>query len=68
MTHSQANAGLLLATRRALLHSVAEAQADGRFPSLAVGLMREGAPAWFAGRGTVDEIRPAALPSTASAR
>jgi CubicO group peptidase (beta-lactamase class C family) len=59
MTHSQANAGLLPATRRALLHSVAEAQAAGRFPSLAAGLIREGAPAWFAGRGTVDETRPA---------
>ena len=68
MTHSQSNAGLLPATRRALLHSVAEAQADGRLPSLAAGLIREGAPAWFAGRGTVDETRPPALPSTASAR
>ena len=59
MTHTQANAGVLPATGRALLHSVAEAQADGRLPSLAAGLVREGAPAWFAGRGTVDETRPA---------
>jgi CubicO group peptidase (beta-lactamase class C family) len=58
MRHGQADAGLLPATRRVLLQQVAEAQAGGRLPSLAVGVMREGAPAWFAGRGTVDETRP----------
>ncbi len=52
--------GLLPATRRALLHKVATAQADGRLPSLAAGVMRDGGQAWFAGRGTVDGAAPTA--------
>lgn len=58
MTDGQADAGLLPATRRSLLRQVAVAQADGRLPSLAAGVMRDGASVWFAGRGTVDERRP----------
>jgi D-alanyl-D-alanine carboxypeptidase len=53
------HAQLLPATGRALLHRAAAAQADGRLPSLAAGVMRDGAPAWFAGRGTVDGAAPA---------
>ena len=69
MTHSAEEPGrqasafpyaqLLPATGRTLLRRAAAAQADGRLPSLAVGVMRDGAPAWFAGRGTVDGMAPA---------
>ena len=68
MTHSAEEPGrhapdfphaqLLPATGRALLRQAAAAQADGRLPSLAAGVMRDGAPAWFAGRGTVDGMAP----------
>lgn len=51
-------AQLLPATGRALLRRAAGAQADGRLPSLAAGVMRDGAPVWFAGRGTVDGVAP----------
>jgi CubicO group peptidase (beta-lactamase class C family) len=70
MTHSAEEPGrhvpgiphtqLLPATGRALLRRAAAAQADGRLPSLAAGVMRDGAPAWFAGRGTVDGTAPGA--------
>jgi CubicO group peptidase (beta-lactamase class C family) len=69
MTHSAEEPGrhvpdlppaqLLPATGRALLRRAAAAQADGRLPSLAAGVMREGTPAWFAGRGAVDGVAPA---------
>ena len=52
------HAQLLPATGRALLHRAAAAQAYGRLSSLAAGVMRDGAPAWFAGRGTVDGAAP----------
>ncbi len=52
--------GLLPATQRALLHRIAKGQADGRLPSLAAGVMRDGAQAWFAARGTVDGAAPTA--------
>jgi CubicO group peptidase (beta-lactamase class C family) len=68
MTHSAEGPGrqgadvphaqVLPATGRALLRRAAAAQADGRLPSLAAGVIRDGAPAWFAGRGTVDGAAP----------
>ena len=52
--------GLLPTTQRALLYRLATGQADGRLPSLAAGVMRDGAQAWFAARGTVDGAAPTA--------
>ncbi|MGK5636908.1 serine hydrolase domain-containing protein [Streptomyces sp. URMC 126] len=49
---------LLPATRRALLHRVATAQAEGRAPSLVAAVVRDGRPVWAAGRGTVDGREP----------
>jgi len=69
MTHSGGEPGrqvpdvphaqVLPASGRALLRRAAATQADGRLPSLAASVMRDGAPAWFAGRGTVDGVAPA---------
>lgn len=44
--------GLLETTAAAALRLVAQAQADGRIPSLAAGVVRDGEVAWTAGRGT----------------
>jgi CubicO group peptidase (beta-lactamase class C family) len=52
------SAGLMPATRRVLLQRAATAQADGRLPSLAAAVVRDGAQAWSAGRGTVDGAAP----------
>jgi CubicO group peptidase (beta-lactamase class C family) len=49
---------LSAATRRALLHRIATGQADGRAPSLVGAVVRDGAPVWVAGRGTVDGQEP----------
>lgn len=51
---------LLPPTRRALLHRVATGQADGRLPSLVAAVVRDGAPVWFAGRGTANGAEPTA--------
>ncbi len=48
----------LPATRRALLHQVARAQADGRAPSVVAALVRGGRPRWFAARGEVAGSAP----------
>jgi CubicO group peptidase (beta-lactamase class C family) len=45
-------------TAHALLARVARSQVEGRAPSLAVGLVREGALVWSAGRGSVDGAEP----------
>lgn len=45
-------------TASALLDRVARAQVEGRVPSLSVGLVRDGALAWSAGRGLVDGAPP----------
>jgi D-alanyl-D-alanine carboxypeptidase len=50
---------LLPATRRALLHRIAVAQAQGRAPSLTAGLVREGRLVWAGARGEVDGSRAA---------
>ncbi len=44
---------LLPATRRALLHRIATAQAEGRAPSLVGAVVRDGLPVWTHGRGLV---------------
>jgi CubicO group peptidase (beta-lactamase class C family) len=55
-------ADLLPATRRALAHRVAVAQAEGRVPSLVAGLVRDGRTVWTAGRGELpDGVDPAAV-------
>ncbi|MFD4198833.1 serine hydrolase, partial [Amycolatopsis thermoflava] len=41
---------LLPSTRRALLHRLATAQREGRAPSLAAAVQREGRIAWSGGR------------------
>lgn len=46
---------LLPSTAARLLARTAEAQRDGRLPSLVAGVVRDGRPAWSAGRGAVDE-------------
>jgi CubicO group peptidase (beta-lactamase class C family) len=46
---------LLPSTERTLLARVARAQRDGRCPSLVAGVVRDGALAWSAGRGAVEE-------------
>lgn len=47
--------GLLPNTERALLYRVAVAQWEGRAPSLAAGVVRDGALVWSGSRGQVDE-------------
>lgn len=42
---------LLPGTRRALLHRLATAQAEGRAPTMVAGVVRGGEPRWSAGRG-----------------
>ncbi|MEV0275116.1 serine hydrolase domain-containing protein [Streptomyces sp. NPDC050610] len=57
MTASFADAefhDLLPATRRALAHRIAVAQAEGRSPSLMGAVVREGELVWSGGRGAVD--------------
>lgn len=49
---------LLPSTRRALLHRIARAQAEGRAPSLAAAVQREGRVAWSGGRSCVDGHEP----------
>ncbi|AZM54304.1 serine hydrolase [Streptomyces sp. WAC 01529] len=49
---------LLPATRRALLHRVATAQAEGRAPSLVASVARDGEMVWSAGRSMVDGHAP----------
>ena len=50
---------LLPATQRALLHRIASAQAEGRAPSLAAGVSRDGRLVWTGARGDVGDA-PAA--------
>ncbi|WP_058045346.1 serine hydrolase domain-containing protein [Streptomyces roseifaciens] len=45
------DAGLLPATRRALLHRLATGQSEGRAPSMVGAVMREGNLVWSSGRG-----------------
>ncbi|MFF4405146.1 serine hydrolase domain-containing protein [Streptomyces sp. NPDC001262] len=54
------SAELLPATRRALLHRVAVAQAKGRAPSLVGAVVRDGRTVWSAGRGSVAGAVPGA--------
>ncbi|MFI9720949.1 serine hydrolase domain-containing protein [Streptomyces sp. NPDC052396] len=49
---------LLPATRRALTHRVATAQSEGRLPSLAAAVLRDGRTVWSAGRGEVNGRPP----------
>ena len=49
---------LLPATQRALLHRIAVAQAEGRAPSFAAGVVREGHLAWTGSRTSVDGHGP----------
>ncbi|MEV0453966.1 serine hydrolase domain-containing protein [Catellatospora methionotrophica] len=49
---------LLPATRRALLHRIATAQAEGRAPSLVAAVLRDGSPVWTGARGLVDGRPP----------
>ncbi|MFJ6619760.1 serine hydrolase domain-containing protein [Kitasatospora sp. NPDC091335] len=49
---------LLPATRRALLHRLAVAQAEGRTPSMAAGVLRDGQPVWSGARSMVDGHAP----------
>ena len=51
---------LLESTRRALDHRVARAQAEGRAPSLAAGLVRGGDLVWTGFRGSVEGAAPTA--------
>ncbi|MEV7281839.1 serine hydrolase domain-containing protein [Streptomyces sp. NPDC093111] len=51
---------LLPSTERALLHRVAVAQTEGRSPSFAAGLVREGETVWFGSRSCVDGHAPEA--------
>lgn len=46
---------LLPGTRRALLHRIATAQADGRAPSVVGAVVRDGAPVWTGGWGAVGD-------------
>jgi CubicO group peptidase (beta-lactamase class C family) len=50
--------GLLLATRRALAHRIAVGQAEGRTPSLAGAVIRDGGQAWFGARGMLEGHEP----------
>ncbi|MFI2201998.1 serine hydrolase domain-containing protein [Streptomyces sp. NPDC020192] len=49
---------LLPATRRALLHRVAVAQAEGRAPSLVAAVVRGGRAVWHGARSSVDGHAP----------
>ncbi|SEP95569.1 serine hydrolase domain-containing protein [Microlunatus flavus] len=49
---------LLESTRRALDHRLARAQAEGRAPSLAAGLVRDGSLVWTGAAGSVDGAPP----------
>jgi CubicO group peptidase (beta-lactamase class C family) len=49
---------LLPSTRRALLHRIATAQAEGRTPSLVAAVQREGRIAWSGARSCVDGHEP----------
>ena len=57
-TSSSSAAGLLPATRRALTHRVAVGQAEGRTPSLAAAVVRDGGQAWFGARSMLDGHEP----------
>ncbi|MGV9242266.1 serine hydrolase domain-containing protein [Streptomyces sp. NPDC003710] len=56
MTTSQEE--LLPATRRALLHRIAVAQAEGRAPSLVAAVVRDGRTVWHGSRTSVDGHAP----------
>ncbi|MEU3889197.1 serine hydrolase domain-containing protein [Streptomyces sp. NPDC029041] len=56
MTTSQEE--LLPATRRALLHRIAVAQAEGRAPSLVAAVVRDGATVWTGARTSVEGHAP----------
>ncbi|GGZ10376.1 serine hydrolase [Streptomyces olivaceoviridis] len=56
MTRTQE--ALLPATRRALLHRIAVAQADGRAPSLVAAVVRDGQAVWHGARTSVDGHGP----------
>ncbi|MEG3629887.1 serine hydrolase domain-containing protein [Streptomyces poriticola] len=49
---------LLPATRRALLHRIAVAQTEGRAPSLAAAVVRDGQALWHGARSSVDGHGP----------
>ncbi|MEU8540108.1 serine hydrolase domain-containing protein [Streptomyces sp. NPDC048717] len=49
---------LLPSTERALLHRIAVAQTEGRAPSFAAGVVREGKAVWFGARSCVDGHEP----------
>lgn len=49
---------LLPGTRRALLHRIAVAQAEGRAPSLVAAVVRGGSPVWHGARSMVDGHAP----------
>lgn len=49
---------LLPATRRALLHRIATAQAEGRAPSLVAAVVRDGETVWHGSRTSVDGHGP----------
>src|SRR5258708_21002775 len=49
---------LLPETRRALLHRIAVGQAEGRTPSLAGAVVRDGKPVWNGSRSCVDGHAP----------
>ncbi|MGK5632068.1 serine hydrolase domain-containing protein [Streptomyces sp. URMC 123] len=51
---------LLPATDRALLHRIAVAQAEGRTPSLAAAVVRDGRTVWTGFRGAVGDAEPTA--------
>ncbi|MER5638850.1 serine hydrolase domain-containing protein [Kitasatospora sp. NPDC002227] len=51
-------AELLPTTRRALLHRLAVAQAEGRTPSLVAGVLRDGSLVWDGARSMVDGHAP----------
>ncbi|MFF7719865.1 serine hydrolase domain-containing protein [Streptomyces luteogriseus] len=56
MTTSQAE--LLPGTRRALLHRIAVAQAEGRAPSLVAAVVRDGTTVWTGARTSVEGHAP----------
>ncbi|WP_316756963.1 serine hydrolase domain-containing protein [Streptomyces herbicida] len=56
MTTSQEE--LLTGTRRALLHRIAVAQAEGRAPSLVAAVVRDGRAVWHGARTSVDGHAP----------
>ncbi|MFF8906040.1 serine hydrolase domain-containing protein [Streptomyces olivaceoviridis] len=56
MTRTQE--ALLPATRRALLHRIAVAQAEGRAPSLVAAVVRDGQAVWHGARTSVDGHGP----------